>query len=98
MLDAGHTVAMILVTDFDLRTKIRGRRLSELFGFTNAEAQLAVALAQGKDLRQIASATGQSLPTLRSHLRAMFEKAGVKRQADIVRLVLSIPAVDFLVG
>jgi DNA-binding CsgD family transcriptional regulator len=95
MLDAGRPFALILVTDFDFRTKIRGRRLSELFGFTNAEALLAVALAQGKDLRQIASATGQSLPTLRSHLRAMFEKAGVKRQADIVRLVLSIPAVNF---
>jgi DNA-binding CsgD family transcriptional regulator len=98
VLDAERPFAMILVTDFDFRTKIRGRRLSELFGFTNAEASLAVALAQGKDLRQIASATGQSLPTLRSHLRAMFEKAGVKRQADIVRLVLSIPAVESPIG
>jgi DNA-binding response OmpR family regulator/DNA-binding CsgD family transcriptional regulator len=94
MVDARRPIAMILVTDFDIRVEIRAVMLRELFGFTGAEAELAVAMAQGRDLRQIASETGRALPTLRSHLSAMFEKTGVKRQTDIVRLVLSIPAMQ----
>jgi DNA-binding CsgD family transcriptional regulator len=94
IVGAGLPTAMILVTDFDLRPQIGTGMLNELFGFTEAQARLATALAQGKTLRQIAAETGQALPTLRAHLSAMFEKTGVKRQADIIRLVLSVPAIQ----
>jgi DNA-binding CsgD family transcriptional regulator/PAS domain-containing protein len=71
---------------------VAGRRLVELFGLTPAEAQLAVALLAGKRLRQIASERSVQLPTVRNQLRAVLAKTGTARQADLVRLLATLPA------
>jgi len=91
---AVRSVALVFLTDFDRRTEISPHLLRELFGFTCAEARLAAAIANGRSLREIAAETGQALPTLRAHLSAMFDKTGVKRQVDLVRLVLGVPNIE----
>jgi hypothetical protein len=53
--------ALILITDLERRPQVLGRRLVELFGFTAAEACLAVALVAGK-LPEEQSAYGPSAP------------------------------------
>lgn len=63
-----------------------------LYGFTIAEAHLAAALAQGRELAEIAASFRISWHTARVHLRAIRRKTGVGRQADLVRLLLSGPA------
>ena len=88
-----HAFALIIVTDFDLRTSFRPEVVTELFGFTAAEARLAIAIANGKELAEVAQETGRAVPTLRAQLRALFKKADVTRQAELVRLILGIPAV-----
>jgi DNA-binding CsgD family transcriptional regulator len=65
-----------------------GRRLRQIYRLTAAEARLAVALAGGETLEQIAAAHGVSLTTLRSQLRSVFSKTGTSRQAELVRLAL----------
>ncbi len=62
--------------------------LQQLFGFTPSEAQLAIALANGMSLDDIAEQRCVSRNTLRSHLRGAFQKAGVKQQSALVSLVL----------
>ncbi len=71
---------------------VAGRRLVELFGLSPAEAQLAVALLAGKRLRQIAAERSVQLPTVRNQLRAVLAKTGTARQADLVRLLATLPA------
>ena len=61
------------------------------FGFTGAEAELAVALAGGQRLAAIAAARGVRMPTVRHQLRAVFDKTGTNRQAELVRLLASLP-------
>ena len=85
--------ALILISDPDVRTALDPAALIEIFGFTAAEAQLAVAIVRGSELSEISRDTGKALPTLRVQLRALFQKTGAKRQADLVRLILAIPAV-----
>ncbi|MYJ72510.1 MAG: helix-turn-helix transcriptional regulator, partial [Rhodospirillaceae bacterium] len=59
-------------------------------GLTPAESRIAVLLAEGNTVRDIAAATGRSEKTVRWHVQQMFEKRGISRQTDLVRQVLSL--------
>lgn len=59
-------------------------------GLTPTESRVAVQLAQGRTVRDIAAATGRSEKTVRWHVRQIFEKQGISRQTDLVRQVLSL--------
>ena len=83
--------ALILITDLERQPTVLGRRLVELFGLTPAEACLAAALVEGKRLEDIASERGVRMPTLRTQLRAILDKTGTRRQADLMRVLVGLP-------
>lgn len=60
--------------------------LRGLYGLTSAEARLAAALGEGTPLEEAADAFAISRHTARAQLRAVFQKTGVRRQADLLRL------------
>ena len=62
--------------------------LAKLFSFTPTEAQLALRLANGMNLDEVAAALGMSRNTARAHLRSVFTKTGISRQSALVRLIL----------
>lgn len=62
--------------------------IKELFGFTPAEASLAILIANGLTLDEAAEEMGVSRNTIRTFLRAMFAKTGVSRQPQLVSLIL----------
>lgn len=64
--------------------------LAEAFGLTQAEAGLAIALASGLTLAECAARGRITTGTARRHLENIFRKTGVRRQAQLVRLVLGI--------
>jgi DNA-binding CsgD family transcriptional regulator len=65
--------------------------LAVWFGLTPAEAAVALRAARGVGLRAIADALGVQHSTARSHLRRVFQKAGVSRQAELAWLVAHLP-------
>ena len=60
-----------------------------VLGVTLEEGQVAVALAVGRSVREIARATGRTEAVIRWVLKQIYRKVGVTRQPDLVRLVLS---------
>ncbi len=66
--------------------------LSHLYGLTRAEARLAGALANGHSLEKIAEQFKVSKNTIRSQLMSCFQKTGVNRQTELVKLILCDPA------
>lgn len=66
--------------------------LRSLYGLTPAEARLAQALVNGLSLQEYADQQSVSIHTVRSHFRTIATKAGVGRQTDFVRTVLTGPA------
>ena len=54
------------------------------------ESRVAVLLAEGMTVRDVAAAMGRAESTIRSHVKHMFAKHGLSRQADLVRLVLAV--------
>lgn len=62
--------------------------LQALYGLTPAEAAVAADLANGRTPTGIAVARGNTIATVRTHLKGAFAKTGTATQADLVRLVL----------
>jgi len=59
---------------------------------TRAEIRVAQGLANGLNLEQIAVVNQASIHTVRVQLRSVFAKTGTRQQADLVRVLLSRPA------
>jgi DNA-binding CsgD family transcriptional regulator len=60
-----------------------------MHGLTSAEARLALLLAEGLSLKEASEALSVSVLTLRSQLKSVFVKTGVKRQTELVTLLLT---------
>ena len=62
--------------------------MAQQFGLSAAELKvLAVVLEVGGSVTDVAEVLGLSEPTVKTHLRRLFEKTDTRRQADLVRLV-----------
>lgn len=62
-------------------------RLQARFGFTPAEARVAVALAAGESRGDMAQRFGVQLNTVHAHLKQALAKTGCRRQTQLVALV-----------
>jgi DNA-binding CsgD family transcriptional regulator len=65
------------------------QRVRRLYGLTDAEARGMAALSLGETVEEIALAHGVRTSTVRAQVRSIFEKTGVHRQSDLVRIALS---------
>jgi DNA-binding CsgD family transcriptional regulator len=83
-------LAFVMVKD--LRpTQRPQRQLAEMFGLTQAEAELAVAIGAGKRLDDVADERQVSMATLRTQMRALYSKTATSRQAELVQMIASLP-------
>lgn len=57
------------------------------FGLTSAEWNVARRLGDGLTVDEVAREAEVSVNTVRTHLKKVFQKTGVRRQAELVRLV-----------
>lgn len=64
----------------------------QAYGLTPAEARLLAALVEGEQVPDYARRHNISATTAKTHLRAIFDKVGERRQADLIRRVISDPA------
>lgn len=83
----------LFISDPQQSLAISPETLEGLYGFTVAEAKLVIALVSGQTLDMVATATGTSPNTLRNQLKAVFRKTGTNRQAELMKRVLTGPAV-----
>lgn len=87
--DSKHRAAVALfLRDPDRKPQGAQETLRKLFDLTPAETSLAMLLANGMTLDEAADESGISKNTARTHLRAIFSKTGVTRQATLVGIVL----------
>ena len=62
------------------------------FDLTPAEVRVLSAMMQFSGVAEVASSLKLSPATVRTHLRHIFEKTGARRQADLVKLMMRLPA------
>lgn len=79
---------VIFIRDPERKSQVSRDMVRQLFEFTPAETELALQLANGLTLDESAEELGISKNTARAHLRAIFSKTGVTRQATLVRMLI----------
>lgn len=82
---------VLLVIDTEQRTKVSGDTLVRLYNLTPAETRVALMLIDGKRLDQIAEELEVAQTTVTFHLKNLFRKTDTNRQADLIRVLLSVP-------
>ena len=87
---ARHTAALILIVEPRNQHRIDPDLVAGALGLTPMESRVAVWLAEGKSVRDMAETTGRTEGSIYWHLKQIYQKQPISRQADLVRLVLSI--------
>ncbi|MET0369967.1 MAG: helix-turn-helix transcriptional regulator [Sphingobium sp.] len=82
-----NVAAFLILVDPARRSTPGTGLLQSLFDLSPAEARIADALVAGRTLKEIATATGISLETVRAHLKSIFAKTGINRQIDLVAML-----------
>ena len=82
--------ALVLVVDPASEPRIDPDLVANGLGLTPMESRVAVMLAEGRTVQQIAAATGRKVTTIRWHVRHIFNKLDINRQPELVRRVLSM--------
>jgi DNA-binding CsgD family transcriptional regulator len=81
----GH--AIVLVKDLERPAKRSSSAFSRYFVLTPAQAALANEIVRGDGVRSAARRLRISYGTARAHLLQIFQKTGVRRQTELVRLM-----------
>ena len=89
---ARRAAALVLIAEPGYVSRIDPALVATTLGLTPVESQLAVWLAEGKTVREMAVATGRTEGSIRWHLHQVYHKQGLSGQADLARLVLSVAA------
>lgn len=85
--------AAIFINSAAAKKKLAESALQALFDLTPAEARLTALLASGVSLNQAAEQSYISKNTAKVQLKSIFFKTGVSRQAELIKLILTSPAV-----
>jgi DNA-binding CsgD family transcriptional regulator len=64
--------------------------LTTIYGLTKAQSRVALELAAGASYKDAAAKLHMSEETIRSHVKEIYPKTRVNKQADLVRLILSL--------
>lgn len=70
--------------------QIDGSVLADALGLTQAEGDVAAMVALGQNRQMIAAARNTSVQTVTTQLRSIFQKCGVRREAELVSLALQV--------
>jgi DNA-binding CsgD family transcriptional regulator len=88
VLSGPHTV--IILVDLEITPHLLPDTLQKIFGLTPAEAKLAIEIAAGQSLDDIAEAHHVSVATARKQLASVFAKTYTHRQAELVALLARV--------
>lgn len=84
--------AIAFITDPEAHTRLDVALLQQLYGITPAEARLAERLCAGDTLGAAAVRCAISESTAKTQLARLFEKTNTGRQAELLRLLISMRA------
>ena len=87
---ARHVAALVLLVEPGHHPRVDPAVVARTLGLTPMESRVAVWLAEGRSVDEIAGAMGHTKHAVYWHLQRIYRKLSISRQVDLVRLVLSI--------
>ena len=86
---AARAIVFVTVPETEIRQPGTAAAIMAAYGLTAAERRVAEAVAAGDTLKEVAEKLGIANVTARNHLTRAMAKTGTRRQAELVRLLLS---------
>ena len=83
--------SLVVITSLSSRALPGGEMLQGLFDLTPAEARLAIGLAGGNKIGELARLFKVSHETIRSQIKQVFAKTRTRSQAELVGLLARLP-------
>ena len=87
---ARHVAALLLIVEPGRQRRVDPDLVAKALDLTPGETRVAVGLAEGKNVRDIAASAGHTPAAIYWHLNQIYQKHSISRQVDLVRLVLSL--------
>ena len=89
--NTGHlgVAAIVVVLDPWRQVRLKPEQVAKSLGLTPAESRVAVSLAEGMTIQEIAHATNRKRDSVRWLVQQALARTWCSRQADLVRLVLA---------
>jgi DNA-binding CsgD family transcriptional regulator len=88
--DLSEARALVILIDPEQQPETPTSLLRRVYGLTNAEADVALRVLHGDGLKPISEELSLSMATIKTHLQHIFAKTYTHRQAELVRLLLTI--------
>lgn len=85
--DEHIAVAVYIHTNIREAHPINSEALTGLYGLTGKEAITATLVASGMGLSDVAAQMAVSVNTVKTHLRSVYDKTGLNRQAQLISLL-----------
>jgi DNA-binding CsgD family transcriptional regulator len=85
--------ALVFLSGPALVAPSRAETMRALYGLTPTESRVADLLLEGLEVRDVAGRMRLTWETTRFHIKRVLAKSGVRRQSELVRLMLSLPGV-----
>ena len=90
-LFAGRVVrALVLVIDPVARPRVDPETVARILGLSRMESRVAVAVAAGQTVAGIADALDCGESTVKTHVKRVYRKLGVRKQTALARRVLAL--------
>ena len=86
------SVLIVTLSDPASPPPMKHLAIARLYSLTPAECRLAHALVLGATPKEIADRAGVKISTVRTQLRTLFQKTECNRQADLLRVFCTVPA------
>ena len=93
---SGHEIggSLLLATDPEKPVILRDDVLREHYRLTEAETEVANGLLTGYSLEELAALRKVKIGTVRDQVKSILAKMGTAKQAEMVRLLLTLPRMD----
>ena len=85
-----QVAALVVLAESGTRPPVDPVLVTAVLGLTPAQGRVAALLAGGNTPDEIAAATGRKVSTVRWHIKKIFARTGVSRQAELLQLVSAL--------
>lgn len=86
-LNPDDPLVVVIARDLGMANILDAASLISVFGLTQAEAEVATALAEGQTVERIAEQRGRSVLTVRTQVRGILDKSGATSARHLASLI-----------
>lgn len=86
--------SLIMLVDPTEQRRVSSATMIDFYGLTPAEARIAAVIGAGRSVEDAATQCGIQISTAQTHLKRIFHKMGIGRQAQLVSIVSRLAAID----